>query len=223
MEPKKEYESNWPERYRPRKLEEFILPNRLQHQLGGLLSLKDLPHIMMIGPPGTGKTSSAELLLQGRNDYFQGMYDLPNLTAEKQLAILHPFFVTVSFMPGQKVAFIDEADGIKKSIAGSVRSLMERCAHRTAIIFAANQLGNLKGGLKSRCVFLDYRFNRKDHAEMLPQMISRCREILRFEGIDDGLIDVEKVVKSAFPDMRAVINALHLEVLVRTAKRDSAA
>lgn len=220
---RREMQLTWPEKYRPASLDELIVPKRLKLQLGGLMSGKDIPHIMMIGPPGIGKTCSAALLLQGRKQLFRHTQDFPNLSAEKQLELLKNTYIHLDFSGLQRVLFVDEADSLKKAIVPAVRMILELPFRDAAFIFAANELGPLKGGLQSRCVFLDYRFSNRDHDEMLPLMISRCREILRREDIEHPLFDVKKVVESAFPDMRAVLNALHLEVMTTDAKVTTAA
>lgn len=191
--------SLWPERYRPRKFEDFIGSENVKETLKLWLDNKDIPHLFLFGSPGTGKTALGKMLIRlipcdsliiNASDE-NGVDDIRNKVQD--------FCITMG-MQGLKIMFLDEADRLTPDAQGILRNLMETYSQSTRFILTANYPERISAAVKSRCQSFEIKPPSK--GEVMRHMV----KLLDLEKITHKKEDVAFIVNSYFPDMRKVIN-----------------
>ena len=201
------------EKYRPKKLEEILgqehVVKPLQLIIQGVKNgERDLPHMLFIGPAGTGKTTTAHAIA---NELGWPIIEF-NASDERGIEVIRSKIKTVALSAGRKIVLLDEADNITQDAQQALRRLMEK-ARDTRFILTANYEWKIIGPIKSRCAI--FRFRR------LPDqlIVKRLVEILRDEGVKiprEKLPEVKRALKAIVGasggDLRKAINLLE-EVL----------
>jgi DNA polymerase III delta prime subunit len=203
-----EFDKIWVEKYRPHKLEDLILDDkslRVVKQFKG-----EIPNLLFVGSPGTGKTTLARILV---NDVLNCNYLYINASDESGIDVIRHnitnFAQTKSFDGGIKVVILDEADGLTSQAQAALRNTMETYAKYCRFILTANYKHKIIPALQSRCQSLDLK-------PVIDQAVKRCYNILQQENIN--ISDEQKkkfvmLVKRYFPDLRKTINELQKSVI----------
>ena len=203
-----EFDKIWVEKYRPHKLEDLILDDkslRIVKQFKG-----EIPNLLFVGSPGTGKTTLARILV---NDVLGCNYLYINASDESGIDVIRHnitnFAQTKSFDGGIKVVILDEADGLTSQAQAALRNTMETYAKYCRFILTANYKHKIIPALQSRCQSLDLK-------PVIDQAVKRCYNILQQENIN--ISDEQKkkfvmLVKRYFPDLRKTINELQKSVI----------
>lgn len=211
------FDSLWVEKYRPRCLDELIIDDATSTYLRELREKKEIPHLLLHGTQGLGKTSLAKILA----------YDVLGLTKSDVLYInasektgidvirseIMGFAVAKSFDGNLKVVILDEVDGLSAATSGvgktsaqqALRNVMEECSHNVRFILTTNYLNKVSKPLISRCV--DIKFDRPP----LKAIVVRLLEIARKEHIivpEDQKVALAKLAQFAYPDIRKTIQLL---------------
>jgi replication-associated recombination protein RarA len=203
-----EFDKIWVEKYRPHKLEDLILDDRslrIVKQFKG-----EIPNLLFVGSPGTGKTTLARILV---NEVLGCNYLYINASDESGIDVIRHnitnFAQTKSFDGGIKVVILDEADGLTSQAQAALRNTMETYAKYCRFILTANYKHKIIPALQSRCQSLDLK-------PVIDQAVRRCYTILQRENIN--ISDEQKkkfvmLVKRFFPDLRKTINELQKSVI----------
>lgn len=203
-----EFDKIWVEKYRPHKLGDLILDDkslRVVKQFKG-----EIPNLLFVGSPGTGKTTLARILV---NDVLNCNYLYINASDESGIDVIRHnitnFAQTKSFDGGIKVVILDEADGLTSQAQAALRNTMETYAKYCRFILTANYKHKIIPALQSRCQSLDLK-------PVIDQAVKRCYNILQQENIN--ISDEQKkkfvmLVKRYFPDLRKTINELQKSVI----------
>ena len=203
-----EFDKIWVEKYRPHKLEDLILDDRslrIVKQFKG-----EIPNLLFVGSPGTGKTTLARILV---NEVLGCNYLYINASDESGIDVIRHnitnFAQTKSFDGGIKVVILDEADGLTSQAQAALRNTMETYAKYCRFILTANYKHKIIPALQSRCQSLDLK-------PVIDQAVRRCYNILQRENIN--ISDEQKkkfvmLVKRFFPDLRKTINELQKSVI----------
>jgi len=203
-----EFDKIWVEKYRPHKLEDLILDDkslRVVKQFKG-----EIPNLLFVGSPGTGKTTLARILV---NDVLNCNYLYINASDESGIDVIRHnitnFAQTKSFDGGIKVVILDEADGLTSQAQAALRNTMETYAKYCRFILTANYKHKIIPALQSRCQSLDLK-------PVIDQAVKRCYNILQQENIN--ISDEQKkkfvmLVKRYFPDLRKTINELQKSII----------
>lgn len=191
--------SLWVERYRPRKLEDFIGSQSVKETLQLWLEKKDIPHLLFFSSPGTGKTSIGKILVKqipcdslviNASDE-NGVDDIRNKVQD--------FCITMGTQ-GLKILFLDEADRLTPDAQGIMRNLMETYSHSTRFILTCNYQEKIAPAIKSRCQSFEIKPPSKGEVAM------HLAKILNVEKVTYKKEDIAFIVSSYFPDMRKIIN-----------------
>ena len=191
--------SLWFERYRPRKLEDFIGSPSVRETLKIWLESKDIPHLLFFSSPGTGKTSLGKMLV----DLIPCDSLVINASDENKVDDIRnkvqEFCMTMG-MKNLKIMFLDEADRLTPDAQGVLRNLMETYSHSTRFILTCNYAEKITPAIKSRCQSFEIKPPVK--AEIMAHLV----KILDKEKVKYIPKDVAFIVASYYPDMRKMIN-----------------
>jgi len=198
----------WVEQYRPKNIDECILPTSLKKTFKEFVKNKDIPNLLLSGGSGVGKTTVARALCQELDtDYM-----IINGSEESGIDILRTkikqFASSVSLSGGQKVVILDEADYLNpSSTQPALRGFIEEFHRNCRFIFTCNFKNRIIEPLHSRCSVIEFKING-ERKQLAGQLLDRCAVILKENKIDyDSKVVAELIIKH-FPDNRRVLNEL---------------
>lgn len=199
----------WVEKWRPNKIADCILPEELKKPFQDYIDQGEIPNLILSGPPGTGKTTSAIAMLKQLDiDYIMINGSL-NGNIDTLRNEIKQFASTVSFSGGRKMVIIDEADFLNpSSTQPSLRGFMEEFSKNCGFILTCNFKNRIIEPLHSRCAVIDFTFKKSDFTKLAGQFYKRVTHILKEEGVEYDKQVVAEVIKKHFPDNRRIINEL---------------
>ena len=201
----------WVEKYRPKTIDECILPEETKRTFKSCLDKGEVPNLLLAGPAGCGKTTVAKALcLQLGVDYYviNGSDEGRFLDTVRNNAKNFASTVSLSSTAKHKVIIIDEADNTTNDVQLLLRAFIEEFSANCRFIFTCNYKNRLVEPLHSRCACIDFSTNSKDRPGLAAQFFARLQEILDTEGVEyDNKVLVELINKH-FPDWRRVLNEL---------------
>ena len=198
----------WVEKYRPRKIEDCILPPAIKKSFSEFVKNKEIPNLLLSGGPGVGKTTVARALCeQLETDYL-----IINGSEESGIDVLRnkikSFASTVSLTGGTKVVILDEADYLNpQSTQPALRGFIEEFHNNCRFIFTANYKNRIIEPLHSRCSVIEFKING-NRDKLAHELLNRCGNILDEENIKYDNKVVAELIMKHFPDNRRVLNEL---------------
>ena len=199
----------WVEKYRPRTIDECILPQSLKDSFKEYIQNGQLPNFLFHGTAGVGKTTVARALC----NEIGADYMFINGSDESGIDVLRTkirgFASTISLTDSPKVVILDEADYLNpNSTQPALRSFIEEFANNCRFIFTCNFKNRIIEPLHSRCAVVDFKLTGKDKVEMAGLFYKRAIGILKNEGVEFDQKVVAEVIHKYFPDYRRVLNEL---------------
>lgn len=196
----------WTEKYRPVSLQDLVLEPGRAEKFQEMLTAGEVPHIMLLGTPGSGKTTLAKILIAGLDCDVLVL----NSSADRGIDIVRDrvkSFVTLRSNKRWRIVLLEEADNLTTDAQQAMRNLMEEYSSRARFIMTGNYRNRLIDPIKSRCQMFEF--------SALPQKecVKRLRFILDAEKIKYDVDSVLTVVSMYYPDMRKIINATQLSVV----------
>ena len=198
----------WVEKYRPKKIEDCILPDAIKSTFQEYVNRKEIPNLLLSGTAGVGKTTIAKALCNEVGcDYI-----VINGSDESGIDVLRNkiknYASSVSLAGGRKVVIIDEADYLNpNSTQPALRGAIEEFSSNCSFIFTCNFKNRIIDPIHSRCSVIDFKVNGSK-AKMAAAFFKRVEWILEQEGIAYEKDVVAAVITKHFPDNRRVINEL---------------
>jgi len=198
----------WVEKYRPKTVEDCILPDAVKATFQEYVNRKEIPNLLLSGTAGVGKTTIAKALcnevgcdhmvINGSDE--SGIDVLRNKIAR--------YASSMSLMGGRKVIIIDEADYLNpNSTQPALRGAIEEYAGNCSFIFTCNFKNRLLEAIHSRCTCIDFKVNGSK-AKLATQFLKRVETILQTEKIEYSKNAVAAVITKYFPDNRRILNEL---------------
>lgn len=195
------------EKYRPKNLEELILPDTVMNKFkDGLVQ-----NMLFAGSPGTGKTSTAKAVV----NQFGLPYLYINASTDTSVEVIRTriidFCSTVSIMdkPGTfKVVILDEVDGVSDQFFKALRATMEQFASNSRFIATCNYINKLPDPILSRFEVINFDFDKEEESELTKKYIRRVYEICKQEGMSIEKDALVEFVRRNFPDLRSTLNKL---------------
>jgi DNA polymerase III delta prime subunit len=200
----------WVEKYRPRKIEDCILPDSNKKTFMEFLNNKEIPNLMLAGPAGCGKTTVAKALCEELGvDYYviNGSDEGRFLDTVRNQA--KNFASTVSLSAGDakhKVIIIDEADNTTHDVQLLLRANIEAFYNNCRFIFTCNYKNKIIEPLHSRCAVVEFSIKGKEKAQLAGSFFKRLQNILDEERVQYDPKVLAELINKHFPDWRRVLN-----------------
>ena len=196
------------EKYRPHKIEDCILPDRLKKVFQEYVTEGNIPNLMLTGTAGCGKTTVAKAMCEeiGCNFLFINSSDERGIDTLRTK--IKGYASTVSLTGGRKVIILDEADYLTPEAQAGLRGAIEEFSENCSFIFTCNFKARLIDALHSRCSVVDFALRADEKVKMQAQMFKRLTTILSTEGIEYDKGVLGKIVQRYFPDYRRTLNEL---------------
>jgi DNA polymerase III delta prime subunit len=199
----------WVEKYRPQKIDDCVLPDSLKDTFKQYIAQGELPHFLLSGTAGVGKTTVAKALC----NEIGAEYIMINGSEESGIDTLRTkikgFASTVSLTDSPKIVIIDEADYLQaNSTQPALRSFIEEFSANCRFIFTCNFKNRILEAIHSRCACIDFKIDNKDKQILLGTFFKRASQILKQENVDFDQKVVAELITKHFPDYRRVLNEL---------------
>jgi len=218
----------WCEKYRPKTINECILPDAMKKTFSDIVASGEIPNMLFTGTAGLGKTTVAKAICNELDlDYI-----LVNGSEDGNIDTLRNkirrFASSVSLMGGYKVVILDEADYLNpQSTQPALRGFIEEFSDNCRFILTCNFKNRIIEPLHSRCGVYEFNTSKKDMQKLCSKFYQRVTNIFQNEGVDTNgqMKDVAELIMKHAPDWRRVLNelqrasvggVLNLETLTKT-------
>ena len=198
--------SLWVERYRPVSLENYIGNEHLKTKVSRYISTGDIPHLLLHGKAGTGKTTLAKLLVSNIDcdQMYVNASDENNVETVRNK--IKMFASSVGFKD-LKVIILDECDFLTPNAQAALRNLMETFSKHCRFILTCNYVERIIDPIQSRC----------QSFQIIPpskkEVAIHTSSILNTEGISFDNEQIVTMVNSSYPDIRRIINAVQRNIV----------
>ncbi len=201
-----EHHGIWAEKYRPKTLETYIGNQHLKDKVTAYLKSGDIPHLLLYGRAGGGKTTLAKIIV----NHIECDYLYINASDENNVDTVRNkvknFASTMGFKD-YKIIILDECDYITPNAQAALRNLMETFSKHCRFILTCNYVERIIDPIQSRCQ--SYQIIPPYKKEVAEHIVS----ILKNENIKFNLEDVAVIITAGYPDIRRVINAVQRQSL----------
>ena len=206
--------SLWVEKYRPNTLENYIGNEHLKSKVEHYISSSDLPHLLLYGKAGTGKTTLAKLLIKNIECDYLYINASDENNVETVRTKVKNFASTIGFKD-MKVIILDECDYITPNAQAALRNLMETFSKHCRFILTCNYVERIIDPIQSRCQSFQIIPPSKQ------EVAKHLHNILVQENVMDTPEDIKILVETGYPDIRRVINSAQRNVVGGKIKLDT--
>ena len=198
--------SLWVEKYRPKDLSTYVGNEHLKEKVKVYLESEDVPHLLLYGKAGTGKTTLAKIVVNNIDcDYMYINASDENKVDDVRNKI-KTFASSVGFK-SLKVIILDECDYLTPNAQAALRNLMETFSKHCRFILTCNYVERIIDPIQSRCQ--SYKVVPPSKKEVAQQMVN----ILKQENCTFELDDIALIVNAGYPDIRRVINSAQRQII----------
>ena len=197
----------WTEKYRPKGVEDYVFKDEKQKkQIAKWVAGGALPHMLLSGSPGTGKSTLIKVLL---NELGVDPFDVLEVNASKDNGVdfirdkITKFSETMG-VGEMKYIFLDEADGLSPAAQGVLRGTLERYAASVRFLLTCNYPHKIIDAIKSRCETGRMHIEKLDMSEFQMRLIN----VLTLENVEIDIDALEAIVQKTYPDMRRGISMI---------------
>ena len=198
----------WTEKYRPRTVEDCILPERLKTVFQQYVNQKEMPNLLLAGGAGVGKTTIAKAMCNEIGCDYMVINGSDENGVDTIRVKIKNYASSISLSGGRKVIILDEADYLTPNAQAILRNAIEEFAANCSFIFTCNYKNKIIDPLHSRCAVIEFNLKNGEKAQMASAFFKRITHILNTEKVEFDEKVIAEVVKKHFPDFRRVINEL---------------
>ena len=195
--------SLWVEKYRPIKLDDYVGNEHLKEKVSGYIESEDVPHLLLFGRAGTGKTTLAKLIVKS----IECDYMVINASDENNVDTVRnkvKNFASSQGFKKYKIIILDEFDYMTPNAQAILRNLMETFSKHCRFILTCNYVEKIIDPIQSRCqTFQIVPPSKKEVAVQLDK-------ILKSENVNYDVKDLVPIIDSSYPDIRKIINTCQL-------------
>lgn len=195
----------WTEKYRPNKIKDYVFKDVKQSkQIAKWIEGGALPHMLLSGSPGTGKSTLIKVLL---SELGVDPFDVLEVNASKDNGVdfirdkITKFSETMG-VGDMKYIFLDEADGLSPAAQGVLRGTLEKYAASVRFLLTCNYPHKIIDAIKSRCESGRMHIEKLDTSEFYMRLVN----ILDQERVDIDPDALEQIVQKTYPDLRRGIS-----------------
>ena len=199
----------WVEKYRPKTIDECILPDNIKKTFKEFLNRGEIPNMLLAGPPGVGKTTVAKALCNELGvDFYviNGSDEGRFLDTVRNNAKNFASTVSLTSEAKHKVIIIDEADNTGNDVQLLLRAFIEEFAGNCRFIFTCNYKNKILEPLHSRCAVVDFSIRGKEKQQIAASFFQRLNFILEQERVETDKKVLVELINKHFPDWRRVLN-----------------
>jgi DNA polymerase III delta prime subunit len=196
------------EKYRPKTVEDTILPARYKDLFKDFVKQGNIPNLLLCGSPGVGKTTIAKAMIDELDSSFLFLNGSSEANMDALRNDIKQFATTTSLSGGRKYVILDEADGLSHHVQPALRTFMEEYSANCGFILTCNRKHKIIEALQSRCSLVEFNFTSKDKVEIGRQLFDRITDILDAENVEYDKKVLIEFIKKYFPDIRKMLNEL---------------
>ena len=198
--------SLWVERYRPSDLNTYIGNEHLKSKVKIYLETEDVPHLLLYGVAGTGKTTLAKIITSNIDCDCLYINASDENNVDNVRTKIKNFASSIGFR-SLKVVILDEADFLTPNAQAALRNLMETFSKHCRFILTCNYVERIIDPIQSRCQ--PYKIVPPSRKEVAIQL----KNIFETENVNFKLDDLALIVNAGYPDIRRVINSAQRQVV----------
>ena len=199
----------WVEKYRPKTIDECILPDGLKETFRAFIAQNDIPNLILTGSAGVGKTTVARAMLEQIDADYIVINGSMNGNIDTLRTDILSFASSVSFTGRRKYIILDEADYLNaNSTQPALRNFMEEFSRNCGFILTCNFKTRIIEPLHSRCSVVEFKITKDDLPKLASQFMKRIINVLNTERITFDKSVVAELISKYVPDWRRVINEL---------------
>ena len=204
----------WVQKYRPTTLDNYIGNEHLKDKVSVYLESGDLPHLLLYGKAGTGKTTLAKLLVKNIECDYMYINASDENNVDTVRTKVKNFASTIGFKD-MKIIILDECDYITPNAQAALRNLMETFSKHCRFILTCNYVERIIDPIQSRC----------QSVQIIPpsraEVAKHTHDILISENVTHEMDDLKVLIDSGYPDIRRIINSSQRNVVKGKLKLDT--